>query len=147
MCPDFCKPSPRPFIPSGACGGSIINMASAAIDLAVPNHEMYALSKAAITQITQTLSVELGQKDIRVNVLALGYTLTNFTQRHFKDPDGSLDTKRYEGFVAGMKKTSVLGRVGEATDQAWLALYLASDASRFCTGQIWRADGGAAIPH
>ena len=37
--------------------------------------------------------------------------------------------------------------VGEAVDQAWLVLYLASDASRFCTGQIWRANGGATIPH
>ena len=40
-----------------------------------------------------------------------------------------------------------LDLVGEALDQAWLVLYLASDASRFCTGQIWRANGGATIPH
>jgi hypothetical protein len=35
--------------------------------------------------------------------------------------------------------------VGEALDQAWLALYLASDASHFCTGQIWRANGGQVL--
>jgi NAD(P)-dependent dehydrogenase (short-subunit alcohol dehydrogenase family) len=44
-----------------------------------------------------------------------------------------------------MRARSPLGRVGEAIDQAWLALYLASDASRFCTGQIWRANGGQAL--
>jgi len=38
---------------------------------------------------------------------------------------------------------SPIQQVGEAEDQAWLVLYLASDASRFCTGQIWRANGGA----
>ena len=128
-------------------GGSIINTASAAIDLAVPNYGLYALTKAAITQLTQTLAVEAGPQGIRVNVLAPGATLTNFTSRHLKNPDGSLDPERYEGFVAAMKKTSPLGLVGEAVDQAWLVLYLASDASRFCTGQIWRANGGAAIPH
>ncbi len=128
-------------------GGSIINVASAAIDLAVPNYGLYALSKAAVTQLSQTLAVEVGPQGIRVNVLAPGATLTNFTKRHLKNPDGSLNEARYEGFVAAMKKTSPLNRVGEAVDQAWLVLYLASDASRFCTGQIWRANGGAAIPH
>ena len=128
-------------------GGSIINMASAAIDLAVPDYGLYALTKAAVTQLTQTLAVELGPRGIRVNVLAPGFTLTNFTKRHLKNPDGSINAERYEGFVAAMKKTSPLGLVGEAVDQAWLVLYLASDAARFCTGQIWRANGGATIPH
>jgi 3-oxoacyl-[acyl-carrier protein] reductase len=128
-------------------GGSIINVASAAIDLAIPNYGLYGLTKAAVAQLTQTLAVEVGPQGIRVNVLAPGATLTNFTQRHLKNPDGSLNQERYDGFVAAMQKTSPLGLVGEALDQAWLVLYLASDASRFCTGQIWRANGGAAIPH
>ena len=128
-------------------GGSIINMASAAIDLAVPNYGLYALTKAAVTQLTQTFAVEVGPQGIRVNVLAPGLTLTNFTKRHLKNPDGSINPERYEGFIAAMKKTSPLDLVGEAIDQAWLVLYLASDASRFCTGQIWRANGGATIPH
>jgi 3-oxoacyl-[acyl-carrier protein] reductase len=128
-------------------GGSIINTASAAIDLAVPNYGMYALTKAAVTQLSQSLAVELGPQGIRVNVLAPGATITNFTKRHLKRPDGSLDPQRFDGFVAAMKKSSPLGIIGEASDQAWLALYLASDASRFCTGQIWRANGGSAIPH
>ncbi len=128
-------------------GGSIINMASAAIDLAVPGYGLYALTKAAVTQLTQSLAVELGPQGIRVNVLAPGATLTNYTKRHLKNPDGTINSERYDGFVAAMKKTSPLGLVGEALDQAWLVLYLASNASRFCTGQIWRANGGATIPH
>jgi len=128
-------------------GGSIINVASAAIDLAVPNYGLYAMTKAAIAQLTQTLAVEVGSDGIRVNVLAPGATVTNFTKRHLKNPDGSMDPERYEGFIEAMKNTSPLDIVGEAVDQAWLVLYLASDASRFCTGQIWRANGGATIPH
>ena len=128
-------------------GGSIINMASAAIDLAVPGYGLYALSKAAVTQLSQSFAVEAGPDGIRVNVLAPGATLTNFTKRHLRNPDGSIDSERYEGFVSAMKAMSPLSRVGEAIDQAWLVLYLASDASRFCTGQIWRANGGATIPH
>lgn len=128
-------------------GGSIINVASAAIDLAAPNYGLYALTKAAVTQLTQTLAVEVGALGIRVNVLAPGATLTQFTERHLKNPDGSIDRERYDAFVSRMQKLSPIDRVGEAIDQAWLALYLASDASRFCTGQIWRANGGATIPH
>jgi 3-oxoacyl-[acyl-carrier protein] reductase len=45
-----------------------------------------------------------------------------------------------------MRGMSPLGMVGESIDQAWLILYLVSDASRYCTGQIWRANGGQTIP-
>lgn len=127
-------------------GGSIINVASGAIDRAVAGYGLYALTKAAVTQLSQTLAVEAGPLGVRVNVLAPGVTLTRFTERHLKDPDGGIDAERYEGFVSAMRDISPIGRVGEAVDQAWLILYLASDASRFCTGQIWRANGGATIP-
>lgn len=131
----------------GQGGGSIINTASSGIDLAVANYGLYALTKSAIAQLTQTLAVELGPSGIRVNVIAPGATLTNFTKRHLKNPDGSIDPARYDAFVDAMRQTSPLGLLGEPEDQAWLVLYLASDASRFCTGQIWRANGGATIPH
>jgi 3-oxoacyl-[acyl-carrier protein] reductase len=127
-------------------GGSIINVASGAIDLAVPGYGLYALTKAAIVMLTQTLATEVGNHGIRVNVLAPGATLTNFTQRHLRDAEGNVDPARLEAFLAAMRARSPIGLVGEPIDQAWLALYLASDASRFCTGQIWRANGGQTIP-
>jgi len=127
-------------------GGSIINVASGAIDRAVPNYGLYALTKAAVTQLSQTLATEVGRAGIRVNVIAPGATVTKFTERHLRRPDGSLDPARYDAFLASMKAMSPLGLVGEALDQAWLILYLASDASRYCTGQIWRANGGQTIP-
>ncbi len=140
-----CQAAVAPMSARG--GGSIINMASGAIDLAVPNYGLYAVSKAAVAQLTQNLAVEFGPHGIRVNVLAPGATLTNFTQRHLKNPDGSINQEKFDGFVTSMKSMSPLGLYGEPQDQAWLVLYLASDASRFCTGQIWRANGGSTIPH
>jgi 3-oxoacyl-[acyl-carrier protein] reductase len=131
---------------SGRGGGSIVNVASGAIDLAVPNYGLYALTKAAITMMSQTLATEVGRHGIRVNVLAPGATLTNFTQRHLRDGEGNVDPARLEAFLASMRARSPLGLVGEPIDQAWLVLFLASDASRFCTGQIWRANGGQTIP-
>ena len=95
--------------------------------------------------MTQTLALEAGPLGLRVNALAPGATLTAFTRRHLRAPDGTIDAARLDGFVNAMRARSPLGRVGEAIDQAWLALYLASDASRFCTGQIWRANGGQAL--
>jgi len=130
---------------SAGAGGSIVNVASGAIDLAVPNYGLYALTKAAITMMSQTLATEVGRHGIRVNVLAPGATLTNFTQRHLRDADGNVDPARLEAFLSAMRSRSPLGLFGEPIDQAWLALYLASDASRFCTGQIWRANGGQTL--
>ncbi len=127
-------------------GGSIINTASAGMDVAAPGYGLYAMAKAAITQLTRNLAVEEGGAGIRVNVLAPGTAETAFTMRHLEAEDGSPDPERYAAWVEGQRRLSPIGRVGEAIDQAWLMLYLASDASRFCTGQIWRANGGATIP-
>ena len=108
--------------------------------------DLVCVTKAAVTQFSQTLATEVGSQGIRVNVIAPGVTITNFTKRHLKNEDGSLNPERYEGFLSVMKERSPLGVVGEAIDQAWLVLFLASDASRTCTGQIWRANAGATIP-
>jgi 3-oxoacyl-[acyl-carrier protein] reductase len=126
-------------------GGSIVNVSSAVIDAPAAGYGVYAISKAAVASLTQTLALEAGPLGVRVNAIAPGATVTAFTSRHLRGPDGKTDPQRLDAFVDAMRRRSPLGRVGEAIDQAWLALYLATDASRFCTGQIWRANGGQAF--
>jgi 3-oxoacyl-[acyl-carrier protein] reductase len=125
--------------------GSIINVSSTAIDTPAPKYGLYAMTKAAVAQMTMTLALEAGRYNIRVNTIAPGATVTPFTARHAYDADGTLNQERYDEFVELMKAISPLKMVGEAIDQAYLILYLASDAARFCTGQMWRANGGQAI--
>jgi 3-oxoacyl-[acyl-carrier protein] reductase len=127
-------------------GGSIINVASTAIDVPAKNYGLYAMSKAAVAMLTRTLALEVGARGIRVNTIAPGTTVTSFTMRHVYDADGTLNQAKYEAFLDHMRRASVLGTLGEAQDQAHLILYLASDAAKFCTGQVWRANGGQALP-
>lgn len=125
--------------------GSIINVASASIDVAAPGYALYAMTKAAVAQLTMNMAWEAGKHGIRVNTLAPGATVTPFTARHAYREDGTVDQEAYDQFVERMRNISPIKQVGEAQDQAWLVLYLASDAGRFCTGQVWRANGGQAI--
>ncbi len=126
-------------------GGSIINTASASIDIGVPNYALYAMTKAAVAQLTMSMVWEVGRDRIRVNTIAPGSTITPFTSRHAYEADGSLNQEKYDEFVTRMKNISPLRRVGEAQDQANLILFLASEAGAFCTGQVWRSNGGQAI--
>ena len=125
--------------------GSIVNVSSTAIDAPAPKYGVYAMTKAAVAMLTKTLALEAGRFGIRVNTIAPGFTITAFTSRHLYDEDGTMNQERYDAFVRQMEKLSPIRRVGEPIDQAYLILYLVSDASKFCTGQIWRANGGQAM--
>jgi 3-oxoacyl-[acyl-carrier protein] reductase len=122
--------------------GAIVNISSTAADLPAPGYGLYHLGKLAVVGVTRTLALELGPKGIRVNAIAPGATLTNFSTRHFSRDDGSIDEERKREWLAEMAGISPLGMVGSALDQALLVLYLASDAARFVTGQVVRANGG-----
>ncbi|MFD6286417.1 SDR family NAD(P)-dependent oxidoreductase [Streptomyces anthocyanicus] len=118
--------------------GSIITMASGAVDTGGPGLLCYGAAKAAVVQLTKTLATEMGPHGIRVNAVAPGWIRTPMTDRH---DDGA--QARTEAFMARM---SPLGRVGEPEDIAHAVLHLASDASTFTTGQIIRPNGGVAMP-
>ncbi|MEO5838548.1 MAG: SDR family oxidoreductase [Acidimicrobiales bacterium] len=123
-------------------GGSIINVSSGAIDMPVEGISLYAFTKAAVAMLSMSVAKEVGRYGIRVNAIAPGSTLTAFTTWRLQNPDGTTNQDAYDAFIERMKGMSPLGSIGEAVDQAQLMLYLASDASRWATGQIWRVNGG-----
>ncbi|MCL7430385.1 SDR family NAD(P)-dependent oxidoreductase [Streptomyces sp. YS415] len=118
--------------------GSIVTMASGAVDTGGPGLLCYGAAKAAVVQLTKTLATEVGRHGIRVNAVAPGWIRTPMTDRH--DDEAQAHTE------ALMTRMAPLGRVGEPEDVAHAVLYLASDASAFTTGQILRPNGGVAMP-
>lgn len=117
--------------------GSIVTMASGAVDTGGRGLLCYGAAKAAVVQLTKTLATEIGPHGIRVNAVAPGWTRTPMTDRH-----GEAQART----EAVMARLSPLGRVGEAEDVAHAVLHLACDASAFTTGQILRPNGGVAMP-
>ncbi|PKV88320.1 SDR family NAD(P)-dependent oxidoreductase [Streptomyces sp. TLI_146] len=132
-----CQEVARVMIENGTAG-SIITMASGAVDSAGPGLFCYSVSKAAVVQLTKTLATELGPHSIRVNAVAPGWVRTPMTERHSAEHQRQIEST--------MVRLSPLGRVGEPEDIAHTVLHLASDASSFTTGQILRPNGGVAMP-
>lgn len=127
-------------------GGSIVNMASSGVDLPAPGLGAYAVSKAAVVMLTRTAALEWGPAGVRVNAVAPGYVPTGMTEARFRRDDGSIDEDARDGYVRMMANASPLRRTGEPADVADAVVYLASDASRFVTGQILRPNGGVTMP-
>ncbi|MGW1776388.1 SDR family NAD(P)-dependent oxidoreductase [Streptomyces sp. NPDC002104] len=132
-----CQEAARAMIAAGR-PGSIITMASGAVDAAQPGLLCYSAAKAAVVQLTKTLATEAGPHGIRVNAVAPGWIRTPMTGRH--SPEVQEQTE------AMMTRMAPLRRVGEPEDIAQAVLYLASDASSFMTGQILRPNGGVSMP-
>lgn len=131
---------------TAAGSGSIINVTSGVVDIAIPLFAGYSTSKAAAHQFSRGLAMEVARKGVRVNTMAPGWTDTPMNERHVRREDGSIDTERKVDYVAMRASTSPLGMTGEPIDQAWAILYLASDASRYVTGMVFRVNGGVTMP-
>ncbi|MDQ8703429.1 SDR family NAD(P)-dependent oxidoreductase [Streptomyces sp. LHD-70] len=133
-----CQAAARAMIDAGR-PGSIVTMASGAVDTGGPGLLCYGAAKAAVVQLTKTLATEVGRHGIRVNAVAPGWIRTPMTERRNNDEE-QLHTE------ALMSRMSPLGRVGTPEDVAHAVLHLASDAAAFTTGQILRPNGGVAMP-
>ena len=115
--------------------GAIVNIASVAGLRGSPLQGVYGMTKAAVIAMTKTLAFELGPSNIRVNAIAPGF----------------VDTKLASAIVGNVSlideinKRTALNRVGQPDEIAGAALYLASDASSFTTGEVLVVDGGLQI--
>jgi 3-oxoacyl-[acyl-carrier protein] reductase len=115
-------------------GGRVINISSLAGSHSMPNAALYSATKAAVENLTQGLSTELGPRKIRVNAIAPGYTRSEGTEAA-----GLLSGESVKRYVS----VTPLGRLGEPQDIAAVAVFLASDASSWVTGETIRVGGGA----
>ena len=130
----------RAMVPAGR--GAIVNLSSGAGWIGTPGLGAYCATKHAVLGLTKTAALEMARTGIRVNALCPGATMTKFTTWRMHREDGTLDREAYDQFVERMRARSPLGEVGEAEDQAHILLHLASDAARWTTGTIMRANGG-----
>jgi NAD(P)-dependent dehydrogenase (short-subunit alcohol dehydrogenase family) len=112
--------------------GSVINVASVAGVASAPLMSPYGAAKAALISLTKSLAVEWGAGGVRVNALCPGWTATDLNRTLWEDP------------VAGPATISnvPMGRWGNPEEMAGAAIFLASDASSFVTGQTLVVDGG-----
>ncbi|MCL5103008.1 MAG: glucose 1-dehydrogenase [Armatimonadetes bacterium] len=112
--------------------GRIINIASLMSEDARPNNAPYASSKGGIRQLTKALAIDWASHGILVNAIGPGMIHTNITHPLFLQDD----------FHKWVLSKTPLNRWGEPTDLAGVAIFLASEASAFMTGQIVYVDGG-----
>jgi gluconate 5-dehydrogenase len=112
--------------------GRIINICSLVSSIACKDNANYAASKGGLAMLTKALCVELGVRGITVNGIAPGYFDTPLTKPLKDDPD----------FTAWLENRTPLRRWGKVEELAGAAVFLASDAARFVTGQIIYVDGG-----
>lgn len=114
-------------------GGSIINISSVVGLSGNAGQSNYAASKAGIVGFTKSYAKELASRNIRANVVAPGYILTEMTEE--------LSEKVLENIEA----ETPLGRAGNADEVADAVAFLASDLSSYITGDVLRVDGGMAM--
>jgi NAD(P)-dependent dehydrogenase (short-subunit alcohol dehydrogenase family) len=116
-----------------AGGGSIINNASVAGLVGFQGIVAYCAAKGGVIQISKTAALEYAKENIRVNAICPGVIATPMVERFVGG-----DPARQQA-MEGMEP---VGHLGQPEDVAQLALFLASDASRFCTGAPFIVDGG-----
>ncbi|MEJ2625834.1 MAG: glucose 1-dehydrogenase [Pseudolabrys sp.] len=117
----------------GPNGGSIINIGSTASTAAFPAASVYSATKGAVDTMTRVLAAELGQRNIRVNVIAPGGTETEGLHAV-----GLLGSDMEKAMIA----RTALGRLGQPDDIARVAVFLASEDSGWLTGERLVAAGG-----
>lgn len=112
--------------------GSQINIASLNNFRPVKGVVPYAMSKAAMGHMTRALALEWGDRGVRVNALAPGFILTDLTAKLWSNPH----------MQEWVHANTPLRRLGQPQDMIGTAIFLASEASAFLTGQVLFVDGG-----
>ena len=112
-------------------GGSIINMSSGASLKGDRTRTAYGVSKAGVNALTLYVATSHGKKGIRANTILPGLVITDAVRAHLKDD-----------VLASLSKATLTPLVGQPDDIADVVVFLASDESRYITGQMLAVDGG-----
>jgi NAD(P)-dependent dehydrogenase (short-subunit alcohol dehydrogenase family) len=120
----------------GRGSGNIIMISSMASRYGIPKVIGYTASKAAVEGMTRALAVELSPHGIRVNCIAPGFIKTDMSAKALDD-----DPERKRKVLA----RTPMGTLGDPSDIAHAALFLASTQSKFVTGVVLPVDGGNSI--
>jgi NAD(P)-dependent dehydrogenase (short-subunit alcohol dehydrogenase family) len=113
--------------------GNIINVATALAFKALPENGTYCIAKAGVVMLTKVLAVELAKHNIRANAIAPGLTKTKFSEKIWSNPT----------LMRANESLVPLNRIADPSDMVGAALFLASDASSYITGETILVDGGA----
>lgn len=127
----FCKFGIPMLIERG--GGSVINTASVAALKGSRNAHAYAASKGGIVALTRAMAVTYGRNGVRVNAICPGVIDTDMIHETLLGSDAQ---------TTAIQRMTPMARIGTADDIAQMALFLASDAGAFVTGQAIPVDGG-----
>jgi NAD(P)-dependent dehydrogenase (short-subunit alcohol dehydrogenase family) len=120
---------------AGDPGGSLVACGSLSIYHGIPGMQHYAAAKGALLAMIKGLAVEMGPFGVRANMLVPGFILTGLTAN---SPETQKVIDRFSAITP-------LGRPGDLSDIEGPAAYLASDASKFQTGQALIVDGGRLV--
>ena len=126
-------------VPQG--GGVILNMASIASLIGVPERFVYSVSKGAILTMTYSIAIDYVKKGIRCNCIAPARIHTPFVDGFVKKSYAGKE----EETLKKLHEYQPIGRMGKPEEVAALALYLCSDEAAFITGQCYPIDGGVLV--
>lgn len=116
--------------------GKIINISSDASQRAMPERSIYAVSKAGVSHLTRCLATEWAKYNINVNAIGPGPTITPLNEKYYQENPDKLEQTI---------QSIPLGRMGDTSDYMGAAVFLASEASNFMTGQTMLIEGGSTI--
>jgi len=119
-----------------ARGGAVVNVSSVAGLRSFPGILSYAVSKAAVDQLTRCAALELAPRGVRVNAVNPGVVVTELHRR------GGMNEQQYAAFLERTRETHPLGRPGSVEEVAELIAFLASSRSAWITGETVAIDGG-----
>lgn len=119
-------------VKAGGRAGSIVNMSSVNAVFAIANQVPYSISKGGVAQLTKVMALALAPHGIRVNAIGPGSIMTDMLASVNNDPAAR----------NRILSRTPLGRIGEPSEIAAIAAFLASDDASYVTGQTIFADGG-----